>query len=62
MTFYNKLLTACQDVPACKPAYFRPATTLAGLISDIKSLIATYGKQELEIESFYTNRRYYSSD
>ena len=59
-TFYNKLLTACQDVSACKPACFRPTSTLASLISDIKSSIATYGKQE--IESFYTDRRYYSSN
>ena len=61
-TFYNKLLTACQDVSACKPACFRPATTLAGLISDIKSSIATYGKQEQGIELFYTDRRYCSSN
>jgi len=47
-------------VLACKPACFRPATTLAGLISDIKSSIATYGKQETE--SFYTDRRYHSSN
>src|SRR5712671_2548823 len=59
-TFYNKLLTACQDVSACKPACFRPATTLAGLISDIKSSIATYGKQE--IGQFYTDRRYHPSN
>jgi hypothetical protein len=56
----NKLLTACQDVSACKPACFRPATTLTGLISDIKSSIATYGKPE--IESYYTDRRYHSSN
>lgn len=59
-TFYNKLLTACQDVLACKPACFRPATTLAGLISDIKSSIATYGKQDTEL--FFTDRRYHSTD
>jgi hypothetical protein len=46
-------------VSACKPACFRPATTLAGLISDIKSSIATYSKQETEM--FYTDRRYHSS-
>jgi len=45
----------CQDVPACKLAYFWPATTLTGLISDIKSLIAMYGKQEPEIKLFYTD-------
>ncbi len=62
ITNLTKLLTACQDVSACKPACFRPATTLTGLISDIKSSIATYGKREPEIESFYTDRRYHSSD
>jgi hypothetical protein len=62
ITNYNKLFTACQDVLACKPACFRPATTLAGLISDIKSSIATYGKQKQEIKSYYTDRRYHSSD
>ena len=61
-TFYNKLLTACQDVSACKPACFRPATTLAGLISNIKSSIATYGNREQEIKSFYTDRRYHPTD
>ena len=62
MTFYNKLLTACQDVSACKLACFRPATTLTGLISDIKSSIAMYGNREQEIKSFYTNRRYHPPD
>jgi len=60
-TFYNKLLTACQDVPACKPACFRPAITLAGLISNIKSSIATYGNQRGETGSFLTDRRYHSN-
>src|SRR6266568_2026162 len=49
ITNLTKLLTACQDVSACKPACFQPATTLTGLISDIKSLIAMYGKREPEI-------------
>jgi len=57
-TFHNKLITACQEIPACKPACFRAANTLAGLISEIKSSIATYGKQETEL--FYTDRRYHS--
>ena len=57
MTFYNKLFTACQGVNDCKVACFRPASTLTGLIRDIKSAIATYGRPKQE-ETYYTDRRY----
>ena len=59
-TFYNKLLTACRKIPACKPAVYRPASTLTGLISDLRSAIATYGTEWSN--TFYTNRRYYKAD
>ena len=33
--FLNKLLTACQDHPACSIACSKPANTVNGLISDL---------------------------
>jgi hypothetical protein len=59
-TFYNKLLTACRKIPACKPAVYRPASTLAGLISDLRSAIATYGTEMTD--TFFTDRRYHKTD
>ena len=34
---HNKLINACQDVPACQYACFKPADGLAGLINDLRS-------------------------
>lgn len=42
--FFNKLLTACQDHPACSIACSKPASTTSGLISDLQSSIITYKK------------------
>jgi hypothetical protein len=57
--FYNKLLTACRKIPACKPAVYRPAPTLTGLISDLRSAITTYGTEMTD--AFYTDRRYHKT-
>jgi hypothetical protein len=67
---YNKLILACQDVPACEYACYRPAETLAGLINDLRSSILTRSKhgdletsqfQLSETEQMFTDRRYHSN-
>ena len=39
---YNKLITACQEMEPYKYACYKPADTVAGLINDLRSSIATY--------------------
>jgi len=39
---HNKLITACQEMEPCKYTYYKPADTIAGLINDLRSFIATY--------------------
>jgi hypothetical protein len=63
---HNKLVNACQEVPACQYACFKPSETLAGLINDLKSSIATYQKAHSTESSFptesttlFTDRRYH---
>ena len=51
--FYNKLLTACCKILAYKPAVYQPVFILTGLISDLRSVIATYGTEWSN--TFYTN-------
>ena len=38
---HNKLIVACQDVPSCQYACYKPAPTIAGLINDLRSSITT---------------------
>ncbi len=42
--FFNKVLTACQDHPACSLACVRPVMTVTGLINDLRSSIVIYEK------------------
>src|SRR5579871_2808323 len=39
--FHNKLINACQDIPACRYARYRPSDSLSGLINDLRSSITT---------------------
>jgi hypothetical protein len=64
---HNKLILACQDVPACEYACYRPSETLAGLINDLRSSIITRTKQGnpdsnqfSTTEQMFTDRRYHS--
>jgi hypothetical protein len=57
----NKLITACQDVPACQYACFRPSDTLAGLINDLRSSIVTYQKAHFAESTFFTDRHYHKN-
>ena len=41
---YNKLLSACQDTPACQYACFKPSENLTSLINDLQSSIVTFTK------------------
>jgi hypothetical protein len=42
--FLNKIVTACQGLPACRYACWKPSDTFAGLRNDLLSCIATYEK------------------
>jgi hypothetical protein len=71
---YTKLITACEKDPALQLACRKPASTLPGLISELRALAALYDRtrpQEILIidqneydndnnEVFFTDRRYYS--
>src|SRR6266480_3650336 len=59
--FHNKLINACQDIPACRYACYRPSDTLTGLINDLRSSITTFEKSQPEPnQTFLTDRRYHS--
>jgi hypothetical protein len=67
---HNKLILACQEVPACEYACYRPSESLAGLINDLRSSIITRSKQgnleshqfhQSETEQLFTDRRYHSN-
>jgi hypothetical protein len=60
---HNKLIDACQEVPACTYACFKPADNLAGLISDLRSSIITYEKaNRSDMSTFFTDRKYRGQD
>ena len=59
---HNKLINACQDIPACQYICFKPADTLAGLINDLRSSIITFQKANpdtMQTQTFFTNRQYH---
>lgn len=56
---HNKLINACQNLPACQYACFKPADSLAGLINDLRSSIITYTQANPTSETFFTNRHYH---
>ncbi len=58
---HNKLINACQDVPACQYACFKYSDLLAGLINDLRSSIITHQKAH-PTEVFFTDRRYHKFD
>ncbi|RKF75277.1 hypothetical protein GcM3_085028 [Golovinomyces cichoracearum] len=55
-----KLFDACRGVAACENALYRPAETLQGLISDIRSSIMAHEDKMLitNTSAFFTDRRY----
>src|SRR6266480_1542147 len=59
--FHNKLINACQDIPAYRYACYRPSDSLTGLINDLRSSITTYEKSRSESsQTFLTDQRYHS--
>jgi hypothetical protein len=60
-SFHNKLIIACQEVPACKFACYKPSPTVAGLINDLRSSIVTYEKGVKPTQAFFTDRRFHNS-
>ena len=55
---HNRLINACQEIPACQYACFKPSDTLAGLINNLQSSIVTFQKANSS-EAFFTDRRYH---
>jgi hypothetical protein len=55
--FHNKLINACQDIPACRYACYRPSDSLTGLINDLRSSITTFEKSH-NSQTFRTGRDY----
>ena len=78
MILHQRLIDACQPVPACQYACAKPSTTLPGLINDLQSSIDTWGKshpstitaflasqnqvEDDEFETFYTDRRFHRNN
>ena len=59
---HNKLIQACESIPACSPAVIDPPASIGDLIHKLQSSITAYEKQASATnpESYYTDRRYYS--
>jgi hypothetical protein len=58
----NKLVTACQGVPACRIAISNPSEELATLINKLQSSIVAWEKENpgpAANQTFFTDRRYY---
>jgi hypothetical protein len=56
----NKLISACQTLPACQYACYKQAENLSSLIEDFQSSITAWEKANpQENNTFFTDRRYY---
>jgi hypothetical protein len=71
----NKLVIACQGVPACRYAVSGPAQDFPSMISKLQSSIVAWEKENPSVtphtfytdpsttsETFYTDRRFQSRD
>lgn len=58
--FKNKLLNAVKDVEECRFAYFKPASTVEGLISDLHSSLAIEPSPQSSpaLNAHFVDRRY----
>jgi hypothetical protein len=58
---HSKLVTACQKLPSCQYACFKPSDSLAGLINDLQSSITTYEESHPNesTQAFFTDRRFH---
>ena len=59
---HNKLITACEAIPAFQIACRKPAPTVTGLISDLRAAAASYDRLHPinKSETMFTDRKYYS--
>ena len=57
----NHLITACEEVPACRFACYKFNATLAGQITDLKNSISTYEKThpKYATDTYFIDRRYH---
>ncbi|KAI1003494.1 hypothetical protein K3495_g4718 [Podosphaera aphanis] len=60
--FHDKLITACQGVPACRYAVSDPPDTIGALINKLQSSINAYEKENEQAEVLFTDRRYRNSN
>ena len=61
-TLTNKLITACQGVPACRIAISNPSEDLASLINKLQSSVVAWEKENpnsTQSQTFFTDRRYH---
>jgi len=59
--FHNKLILACQGVPACRYTLADPPQNLGIFINKLQSSITTYKAENPPTKTFYTDRRYHSN-
>jgi hypothetical protein len=58
---HNKIITACQGVPACRIAVSDPPPGIGPLVNKLQSSITSYEKEQESSEAFFTDRRYHRS-
>ena len=60
----NQLIIVCEKVPTCRFACYKPNSTLARQITDLKNSITSYEKiyrsenYQMNTKNFFTDRRY----
>lgn len=59
---HNKLINACQTLPACQYTCFKPADHLSSLINDLRSSIITSTQANPTSEAFFIDWRYHKYD
>src|SRR5450432_1013966 len=58
----NKLVMACQGIPACRSALTNPSEDLASLVNNLQSAIVVWEKENSVSQTFFTDRRYYRNE
>lgn len=53
--FHNKLVMACQGVPACRIAISKPSADFGELVGDLQSSIAAYDKEMNQSSTYLTD-------
>ncbi|TQS35013.1 hypothetical protein Golomagni_04581 [Golovinomyces magnicellulatus] len=56
---HDKIIVACQGVPACGYAVSDPPYSLGALINKLKSSISAYEKENESSETFFTDKRFH---